>query len=213
MSRLLLANARVVNEGRIRETDVLISQGRIERLGMGAPQAGVEVVELGGRYVLPGVIDDQVHFREPGLEHKEDLESGTRSAILGGVTSIFEMPNTKPTTTSPEALADKVRRMQGRAWSDFAFFMGASAENAVHLGEWERLPGCAGVKIFMGSSTGDLLVESDADLENVLRHGVRRLSVHCEDEARMRADESFDIDAPTGWFASVSQDVDRQGHQ
>lgn len=183
---LIIQGAEVFTPAGIQPLDLGIRGGRIETLGALGSTEAAERLDAGGLLVLPGVIDTQVHFREPGLEHKEDLESGTRSAVLGGVTTIFEMPNTKPTTTSPEALADKLRRAEGRAWSDYAFFMGASAENATHLGEWERLPGCAGVKIFMGSSTGDLLVESDADLEAVLRHGVRRVSVHCEDEARMR---------------------------
>src|SRR3546814_10171126 len=110
--------------------------------------------------VLPGVIDTQVHSREPGLEHKEDLESGTRSAGMGGVTAVFEMPNTNPATIDAAALEEKLTRAEGRAWCDHAFFIGAAAENADNLGELERLPGCCGVKIFMGSSTGSLLVPS-----------------------------------------------------
>ena len=106
--------------------------------------------------MLPGVIDSQVHFREPGLEHKEDLESGSRAAVLGGVTSVFEMPNTKPLTTSEATLADKVRRGTHRMHCDFAFWVGGTRDNASDVGELERLPGAAGIKVFMGSSTGDL---------------------------------------------------------
>src|SRR5690606_5518129 len=123
----------------------------------------------------------QVHFREPGNEHKEDLESGTRGAVLGGVTAIFEMPNTKPSTTDEDALADKLNRARGRAWCDHAFFMGAAPENIGNLSSLERLPGCCGVKVFMGSSTGSLLVEDDATLEALLADGVRRVAVHAED--------------------------------
>jgi dihydroorotase len=144
------------------------------------------VFEAAGLYVLPGVIDTQVHFREPGLEHKEDLEAGTRGAVLGGVTGVFEMPNTSPNTDSKEALEDKLARAAGRAWCDHAFFVGATTENAAELGALELLPGCCGVKIFMGSSTGNLLVADDAALEQVLRHSRRRCAIHAEDEFRLR---------------------------
>jgi len=137
--------------------------------------------------VLPGVIDSQVHFREPGLEAKEDLESGSRSAVLGGVTAVFEMPNTKPNTDSAEAIADKLARARDRMWCDHAFYVGATAANAPQLKELERLPGTAGVKIFMGASTGDLLVAEDSELARVLASGKRRVAIHAEDEARMNA--------------------------
>ena len=132
------------------------------------------VFDAAGLHVLPGVIDTQVHFREPGLEHKEDLESGTRGAVLGGVTGVFEMPNTSPNTDSKEALEDKLARAKGRAWCDHAFFAGATTENAEKLGAIELTPGCCGVKIFMGSSTGNLLVADDATLERVLKNTRRR---------------------------------------
>jgi dihydroorotase len=131
-------------------------------------------------------MDSQVHFREPGLTHKEDLETGTRGAILGGVTSVFEMPNTTPPTSTPEALGEKLRLAQGRAWCDHAFFIGATAENADHLNELEVLPGCCGVKIFMGSSTGSLLVSDDDSLRHCLKSGHRRMAIHAEDESRLK---------------------------
>lgn len=183
---LIVEGGQVFTPSGIQALDIGVRQGRVEALGALGSTSAAERLDASGLMVLPGFIDTQVHFREPGLEHKEDLESGTRSAILGGVTTIFEMPNTKPSTTTPEALADKVARAAGRAWCDFAFFMGASSENAESLREWELLPGCAGVKIFMGSSTGSLLVDSEEDLRRVLRSGRRRVPVHCEDEARMR---------------------------
>ena len=136
--------------------------------------------------MLPGLIDPQVHFREPGLEHKEDLASGSLAAVAGGVTSFCEMPNTRPPTTDPSLLEDKLSRARGRCLVDHAFFLGATAENADQLGEWERLPGCAGVKVFMGSSTGTLLVADDPTLERVLRSGSRRVAVHSEDEERLK---------------------------
>ena len=145
------------------------------------------VLDAGGLHVLPGVIDTQVHFREPGGEHKEDIGTGTRAAALGGVTAVFEMPNTAPPTTTEEALADKMARAELRAWCHFAFYVGATAENALLLGRLERLPGCAGVKIFMGSSTGELLVSDDETLGAVLASGTRRVAVHAEDEPRLLA--------------------------
>src|SRR5262245_29480919 len=113
-----------------------------------------EIFDAEGPHVLPGVIDTQVHPRETGPQHNEDLATGTAAAVLGGVTAVFEMPNTKPSTLTAADLADKVARARGRAWCDIAFFVGAAAENADQLGDLERLPGCAGIKVFMGSSTG-----------------------------------------------------------
>jgi dihydroorotase len=143
------------------------------------------VFAAAGLTVLPGVIDSQVHFREPGLEWKEDLESGSRAAVLGGVTAVFEMPNTEPTTTDETALADKLARAKGRMHCDHAFYVGGTHENAAFLGELERLPGCCGVKVFMGASTGTLLVQDDEGVEQVLRHVGRRAAFHSEDEYRL----------------------------
>lgn len=166
------------------EVDVGVSGGRIVAIGQ-VGDAG-ETIDCTGLDVLPGVIDSQVHFREPGLEAKEDLESGSRSAVLGGVTAVFEMPNTKPNTDSADAVADKLRRAHHRMWCDHAFYVGATNHNAEHLAELERLPGTAGVKIFMGASTGDLLVSDDANLARVLAAGHRRVAIHAEDEFRMQ---------------------------
>jgi dihydroorotase len=140
---------------------------------------------------MSGVIDTQVHFREPGLEHKEDLESGTRAAITGGVTAILEMPNTNPTTTTEAALLDKLERANGRAWCDYGFFIGAATDNIGQLAKLESLPGVPGVKIFVGSSTGSLLVDNDEDLRGVFRNGRKRCPVHAEDEARNRERKSL----------------------
>jgi dihydroorotase len=140
-----------------------------------------------GLHVLPGAIDSQVHFREPGPTHKEDLETGSRAAVLGGVTSVFEMPNTAPPTTTAEALNDKLTRARGRMWCDHAFYVGATPDNAETLKQLELMPGVAGVKMFMGSSTGTLLVPDDEHVERVLRHGRRRVAVHSEDEDRLNA--------------------------
>ncbi|MHA6718803.1 dihydroorotase [Sphingomonas sp. RS6] len=166
------------------EVDVGVSGGKIVAIG-DVGDAG-ETIDCTGLDVLPGVIDSQVHFREPGLEAKEDLESGSRSAVLGGVTAVFEMPNTKPNTDSEAAVADKLARAHHRMWCDHAFYVGATNHNAEHLAALERLPGTAGVKIFMGASTGDLLVSDDANLARVLASGHRRVAIHAEDEFRMQ---------------------------
>ncbi|MEM1313301.1 MAG: dihydroorotase [Pseudomonadota bacterium] len=188
MSRpdLILRRGTVVNHDGVGLADVAVTDGRISRIGdLSGIDAGEEI-DCFGLHVLPGVIDSQVHFREPGAEAKEDLESGSRAAALGGVTAVFEMPNTNPTTTTPEALEDKFARAKGRMHVDHAFWYGATPENAETLAEAERLPGCAGIKMFMGSSTGSLLVSDDADVARVLAHGRRPVAVHSEEEPRLR---------------------------
>jgi dihydroorotase len=182
---LILKNGIVWTPGGPAEISVGVRGGRIVEIGA-TGDAG-EVIDCTGLTILPGVIDSQVHFREPGLEAKEDLESGSRAAVLGGVTAVFEMPNTKPNTDTAEALADKLARAKDRMWCDHAFYVGATAANAEQLKELERLPGAAGVKIFMGASTGDLLVSEDRELARVLASGKRRVAIHAEDEARMNA--------------------------
>lgn len=167
-------------------TDVGVTNGRIMAIGSALGDGG-EVINCTGLDILPGVIDSQVHFREPGLEYKEDLESGSRAAVMGGVTGVFEMPNTNPNTDCAERIAEKLDRAHHRMWCDHAFYVGATADNAEQLGELERIPGTAGVKIFMGASTGSLLVDDDGALARVLASGTRRVAIHAEDEARMNA--------------------------
>jgi dihydroorotase len=168
-------------------TDIAVRNGRVAEFGDFGSADAEEHVDCGGLHILPGVIDTQVHFREPGLEYKEDIATGTAAAAMGGVTAVFEMPNTKPPTVSADDLADKCRRAAGRAWVDIAFFIGATPENIGELAALEQLPGCAGVKMFMGSSTGSLLVAEDAAVAEVLNRGSRRVAVHAEDERRLRA--------------------------
>ena len=182
---LLLTGGTVHLPGGPVQTSVGVRGGRIVAIGA-AGDAG-ETIDCTGLDILPGVIDTQVHFREPGLVHKEDLESGARAAVLGGVTAVFEMPNTKPNTDSAAAITDKLTRAHRRMWCDHAFYVGATNHNAADLAELERMPGTAGVKIFMGASTGDLLVAEDASLAAVLASGHRRVAIHSEDEARMNA--------------------------
>jgi dihydroorotase len=191
---LILRGGTVVNHDGEGVRDLAIVGGRIAALGDLAGAAAAEVIDCRGLHVLPGVIDTQVHFREPGLTHKEDLESGSRGAVLGGVTAVFEMPNTNPTTTSAAALADKVARGHHRMHCDFAFFIGGTRENTHELAELERLPGCAGVKVFMGSSTGSLLVEDDEGVRNILKVIRRRASFHSEDEYRLNERKNLRVD-------------------
>lgn len=184
---LIVRGGTIINHAGEGLGDIGVSGGRIAAIGDLARLSADRVVEAAGLHVLPGVIDTQVHFREPGNEQKENLESGTRAAALGGVTSVFEMPNTAPPTTSAEALAEKLARAKGRAHVDHAFYVGATRENADQLGELERLPGCCGVKTFMGSSTGSLLIGDDEGLIRVLKSIRRRGAFHAEDEARLNA--------------------------
>jgi len=182
---LIIRGGTVVNHAGEGLADIGVSGGRIAVIGDLSRASADQVVEAKGLHVLPGVIDTQVHFREPGNEHKEDLETGTRAAALGGVTAVFEMPNTAPPTTSVDALNDKLKRAKGRAHVDHAFYVGATHENADQLGELERTPGCCGVKTFMGSSTGTLLVGDDEGLDRILKNIRRRGAFHAEDEARL----------------------------
>jgi len=182
---LIVRGGEVVNHAGRGMADVGVRDGRIVTVGDLGQASAAEVFDARGLTVLPGVIDSQVHFREPGLEWKEDLETGSRAAVLGGVTAVFEMPNTEPATTDAHALADKLERARGRMHCDHAFYVGGTHENARFLGELERLPGCCGVKVFMGASTGSLLVPDDPGVEAVLRHVTRRATFHSEDEYRL----------------------------
>jgi dihydroorotase len=183
---LLIRGATVVNQDGTGIRDVAVKDGRIAAIGSLGNARAAEIIDATGLHVLPGVIDTQVHFREPGLEHKEDLETGSRAAVAGGVTAVFEMPNTKPLTTSAETLADKVRRARHRMFCDFAFFVGGTRENVDDIPALERLESSAGIKVFMGSSTGDLLVDDGSTLDSIIAKLSRRASFHAEDEARLR---------------------------
>ncbi len=182
---VLIKGGTLVNHDGIGPRDIGIVGGRIRAIGsLGHANAG-ETIDATGLHVLPGVIDTQVHFREPGLTHKEDLETGSRAAVLGGVTAVFEMPNTNPLTTGEAELSDKVSRATHRMHCDFAFWVGGTRDNAADVAELERLPGAAGIKVFMGSSTGSLLVADDASVASILRNTRRRAAFHSEDEFRL----------------------------
>jgi dihydroorotase len=183
---LILKGGTIVNQDGTGERDIAVNQGRIVGIGDVSAFRAAEVLDCRNLHILPGVIDSQVHFREPGATHKEDLETGSRAAVMGGVTTVFEMPNTKPTTTTAEALADKVSMATHRMFCDFAFYVGGTRENVEQISELEKLPASAGIKVFIGSSTGDLLVEDDAGLENIISKLSRRAAFHSEDEFRLR---------------------------
>lgn len=184
---LILKGGTLVNHDGIGEGDVGIRQGRIAALGSLSGAAAGETIDCKGLHVLPGVIDSQVHFREPGLEQKEDLATGSLAAVAGGVTAVFEMPNTKPLTTTAETLADKIKRARHRMHCDFAFYVGSTRENIEDIPQLERLEGSAGMKIFMGASTGDLLVDDEPSLSRIIAKTRRRAAFHSEDEARLRS--------------------------
>jgi dihydroorotase len=183
---LIIRGGTLVSHDGIGPGDIGVRNGRTVFIGDLTQGEAAEVIDATGLHILPGVIDTQVHFREPGGEHKEDLESGSRGAVLGGVTAVFEMPNTSPLTVTEAAIADKLQRARHRMWCDHAFYVGATADNVAELPDLERLPGVCGVKIFMGASTGDLLTADDETLEKILASGQRRVAVHAEDEPRMQ---------------------------
>jgi dihydroorotase len=185
LASLLIRNARIAQpDGAMMDGDVLCENGRITRVAPAIDAQPVEAIDAHGRLLLPGVIDPQVHFREPGKEYKEDLGSGSRAAVRGGVTSFLDMPNTDPPTISQAALDDKLRRAAQTSVANYGFFIGATADN---LDEINRATPTCGIKIFMGASTGSLLVDRAEDLERIFANGNRLIAVHAEDEARIRA--------------------------
>ena len=195
---LILKGGTVVNHDGEGARDIGIRTGKFAAIGDLSRTSAGEVIDCRGLHLLPGVIDSHVHFREPGLTHKEDLESGSRSAVLGGVTAVFEMPNTNPMTIDAAALADKVKRGHHRMHCDFAFYVGATRENTKDLGALEMLPGVAGVKVFMGSSTGSLLIEDDDGVRAVLKAIRRRAAFHSEDEYRLKERVGLRVDGDPG---------------
>jgi dihydroorotase len=182
---VILKSGTVVNQDGESLRDLAIKDGRIAAIGALDGASAAEVIDCKGLHILPGVIDTQVHFREPGLTHKEDLETGSRAAVMGGVTAVFEMPNTDPLTVTEATFSDKIKRGTHRMHCDFAFYIGGTRENCEQLPVLERAKGCAGVKVFIGSSTGSLLVEDDEGLRKIISVIRRRAAFHAEDEYRL----------------------------
>lgn len=187
MSKLLIRNARLVNEGRITETDIRVEDGFIAQIGQSLSDTDIsQVIDANGQYVLPGVIDDQVHFREPGLTHKATIQSEARAAVAGGVTSFMEMPNTVPNALTQELLADKYAIAEKTSLANYSFFMGASNNNLDEVLRTDPTTVC-GIKVFMGSSTGNMLVDNEKVLDELFRQSPMLIATHCEDEATIRA--------------------------
>ncbi|WDR05118.1 dihydroorotase [Devosia rhodophyticola] len=190
---VIFKNGTLVNHDGEGLGDVGVRDGQIAALGALGGDSADRIEDCKGLHILPGVIDSQVHFREPGGEYKEDLQSGSLSAVMGGVTGVFEMPNTNPLTVTKEAFDDKISRATNRMHCDFAFYIGGTHDNVGALAMLEKLPGCAGVKVFMGSSTGSLLVQDDDGVEAILSAISRRAAFHSEDEYRLEARKPFQV--------------------
>ena len=183
----LLKNAQIVNEGKIFTGDLLIKDGRINKIASSISASGQEnVLDLSGKHVFPGMIDDQVHFREPGLTHKAKIATEARAAVAGGVTSFMEMPNTVPNALTQELLADKYEIAHQSSLANYSFFMGASNDNLEEVLKTDKANVC-GIKIFMGSSTGNMLVDNVKTLEKLFASSELLIATHCEDEATVRA--------------------------
>ena len=186
---LLITNAQICNDGRVTPGDVLMRRGRIDKVARQIPAGRVDrIIDAGGKYLLPGFIDDQVHFREPGLTHKGDIATESAAAVAGGITSFMDMPNTIPNATSRAVLMDKYRLARGRAKANFSFYFGAANDN---LDEIRALqPGdCCGVKVFMGASTGNMLVDNPRTLELIFAECPTLIATHCEDTPTIKANE------------------------
>lgn len=183
MNSLLLLNAQMVNEGSRVEGDLYVRRGRIEALGgdLSARRADF-VVDAAGKILLPGMIDDQVHFREPGLTHKGDIATESGAAVAGGITSFMDMPNTVPPTTNRQRLEDKYRRARGRAFANYAFYLGAANDNLEEVRSLDPLRAC-GIKIFLGSSTGNLRVDDPRAVEAAFAHAPTLVAAHCEEDS------------------------------
>jgi dihydroorotase len=189
LSKLLITNARLVNEGEIREVDVLVNGERISKIAAGITADGATVIDAAGKYLLPGMIDDQVHFREPGMTYKADLESESAAAVAGGITSFMDMPNVNPQTTTCAALADKYLVAANRCSANYGFYLGATNSNidqikALPVGE------ACGIKAFMGASTGDMLVDDPEVLEQLFEYAPVMVVTHCEHSPTIWANEA-----------------------
>ncbi len=201
MKKLLIANARLINEGRVTDTDVMIRGERIEKVApaIRADEA-TTVIDAEGRFLMPGMVDDQVHFREPGLTHKGDLATESAAAAAGGITSFMDMPNVNPLTTSAEALAAKYAMAEGRCTGNYGFYLGATNSNIDEIKRLERGNAC-GIKVFMGASTGDMLVDDAEALDQIFRYAPVIVVTHCEDSPTIwanetRAQEQYGEDVP-----------------
>lgn len=186
MKKILIKNAKIVNEGSVFESDLLIDNQRIEKISSEIPaENNYQIINANGSFLLPGVIDDQVHFREPGLTHKGDIASESRAAVAGGVTTFFEQPNTIPQTTTIELLEQKFEIARKNSYANYSFFLGGTNDNLEELKKLNK-NSCAGVKLFLGSSTGNMLVDNEAVLEEIFSNVDTIIATHCEDEQTIK---------------------------
>lgn len=190
MQTILLKNGNIINEGEIVSGDILIKNGRIEKISSTIDAKADVEINCEGKYIMPGIIDDQVHFREPGLTHKSDLYTEPRSAVAGGVTSYMEMPNTKPPAVTQELLEEKYQAASKKSLANYSFFMGGTNNNIEEILKTDDKNVC-GIKLFMGSSTGNMLVDDVQALENIFSKCPMLIATHCEDEGTIRGNEKI----------------------
>ncbi|MGI9551247.1 MAG: dihydroorotase [Aurantibacter sp.] len=185
MDRILIKNGSLVNEGNIFESDVLIEQDRIKRIDRNISDSKAEVIDAAGQYILPGIIDDQVHFREPGLTHKGNIATESRAAIAGGITTFMEQPNTDPQTTTIEKLEAKFDMAAQSSFANYSFLFGGTNDNIEEIKRLDK-KACSGIKLFLGSSTGNMLVDDEEVIEKIFRNTEMVISAHCEDEGTIQ---------------------------
>jgi dihydroorotase len=209
MKKILIKNAKIVNEGIVRDGEVYIEDDIIKEVAdiISVKSHDVQVIDAEGQYLLPGVIDDQVHFREPGLTHKEDIASGSRAAVAGGITSFIEMPNTNPQTTTIELLEEKFATAKESSVANYSFMFGGTNDN---LEEIKKInpKNTAALKLFLGSSTGNMLVDDEKTLEEIFKHSPVLIAVHCEDEQTIKDNlakhkEEFGDDIPMVYHPKI----------
>jgi dihydroorotase len=190
MDKILLKNATIINEGKRTDGDVLIAGKRIEKIATSISDSTAKVIDLTGKWLMPGMIDDQVHFREPGLTHKGNIYTESKAAVAGGITSFMEMPNTKPNAVTQELLQDKYDIASQSSIANYSFFMGATNDNIEEVLKTNPTQVC-GVKVFMGSSTGNMLVDNEKTLTGIFSKCDLLIATHCEDEATVRKNLAF----------------------
>jgi len=207
MGRILLKNANIVNENTVFEGDVLLEDDLIIRIASDISDTNAKVIDLEGKHLLPGIIDDQVHFREPGLTHKGDIASESRAAVAGGITSYMEQPNTNPQTTTLKKLEEKFALGAKSSFANYSFLFGGTNDN---LEELKRLDknACSGVKLFLGSSTGNMLVDDETVIERIFQNTEMVISAHCEDEGTIKRNlarykEEFGNDIPIKYHPNI----------
>ncbi len=207
MGKIILKNAKIVNDNKVFESDVLLEDDLIIRINSNISDANAKVIDLEGKHLLPGIIDDQVHFREPGLTHKGDIASESRAAVAGGITSYMEQPNTNPQTTTIQKLEEKFAMGAKSSFANYSFPFGGTNDN---LEELKRLDknACSGIKLFLGSSTGNMLVDDEAVIERIFRNTELVISAHCEDEHTIKRNlakyiEEYGDDIPIKYHPKI----------